>query len=92
MRPNGPDLALMSPQVVQALSDQQLRLLEGGGLVLVVLGAVALLVFWGAALISVLGAPIGCGAKILWLLVVFSLPFLGGILWFVAGRRPAGVH
>lgn len=82
----------MSHQVVQALSDQQTRLLEGGGLVLVLLGAVALLIFWIAALISVLGAPIGCGAKILWLLVVFALPFLGSVLWFVAGRRSAGSY
>ena len=36
-------------------------------------------------------APVGCGAKILWLLVVFSLPFLGSVLWFVPGRRTAGV-
>lgn len=82
----------MSHLVVQALSDQDVRLLEGGGLVLVALGAVALLVFWIAALVSVLGAPIGCGAKILWLLVVFALPFLGSVLWFVAGRRTAGVY
>jgi hypothetical protein len=82
----------MSHQLVQALSEQNVRLLEGGGLVLALLGAAALLVFWVAALISVLGAPIGCGAKILWLLVVFALPFLGSMLWFVAGRRTAGVH
>ncbi|GLY47020.1 PLD nuclease N-terminal domain-containing protein [Lentzea sp. NBRC 102530] len=70
-----------------ALSDQNAGWLEGGLLVLVALGAVALLVFWIAALFSVLGAPIGCGAKILWLLVVFALPFLGSLLWFVVGRR-----
>lgn len=92
MRPNGPNLGVMSHQLVQALSEQNVRLLEGGGLVLALLGAAALLVFWVAALISVLGAPIGCGAKILWLLVVFALPFLGSMLWFVAGRRTAGVH
>ncbi|MEU0877133.1 PLD nuclease N-terminal domain-containing protein [Lentzea sp. NPDC005914] len=82
----------MSHQVVPALSDQNARLLEGGGLVLALLLAAALLIFWIAALVSVLGAPIGCGAKILWLLVVFALPFLGSVLWFVAGRRTAGVN
>lgn len=70
-----------------ALSDQHVTWLEGAGLVAVGLGALALLVFWIAALISVLAAPIGCGAKILWLLVVFSLPFVGSLLWFVVGRR-----
>ncbi|WP_394618190.1 PLD nuclease N-terminal domain-containing protein [Lentzea sp. JNUCC 0626] len=70
-----------------ALSDQNVTWLEGAGLVVVALGALALLVFWIAALISVLAAPIGCGAKILWLLVVFSLPFVGSLLWFVVGRR-----
>lgn len=86
MRPNGPNVGGMSSHVL-ALSEQQFTLLEGGGLVLGLLVAVALLVLWIAALISVLGAPIGCGAKILWLLVVFALPFLGSVLWFVAGRR-----
>ncbi|MFI6094630.1 PLD nuclease N-terminal domain-containing protein [Lentzea sp. NPDC051213] len=81
----------MSPQLVHALSDQPITPLEGGGLVLVVLGAVALLIFWVSALISVLAAPVGCGAKILWVLVIFALPFLGSVLWFVAGRRTAGV-
>ena len=91
MRPNGPTVVVMSPQLVHALSDQNVTLLEGGGLVLLALGALALLAFWVAAVISVLAAPVGCGAKILWLLVVFSLPFLGSVLWFAAGRRTAGV-
>ncbi|MGI5507324.1 PLD nuclease N-terminal domain-containing protein [Lentzea sp. CA-135723] len=74
-----------------ALSEEHVRWLEGGGLVLVLLGSLALLVFWIAALVSVLAAPVGCGAKILWLLVVFALPFVGSLLWFVVGRRTTPV-
>ena len=42
MRPNGPTVVVMSPQLVHALSDQNVTLLEGGGLVLLVLGSLAL--------------------------------------------------
>ncbi|QUQ63043.1 hypothetical protein JJ691_07550 [Kutzneria sp. CA-103260] len=62
-----------------------------GILMMVVLVAVGLflIVFFLAALFSILGADIGCGAKILWFFVILCLPFLGSLLWFVAGRpRP----
>ncbi|GAA1995789.1 PLDc N-terminal domain-containing protein [Amycolatopsis minnesotensis] len=49
----------------------------------------AFLLFFLAALVGILGADIGCGAKVLWFLVACSLPFLGSLLWFVVGRRTA---
>ena len=59
---------------------------------MVVLAAVGvfLVVFFLAALFSILGADIGCGGKILWVLVILCLPFLGSLLWFVAGRPRPG--
>ena len=57
----------------------------------VVLAAVGLflVVFFLAALVSILGADVGCGGKILWFLVILCVPFLGSLLWFVAGKpRP----
>lgn len=63
----------------------------GPGIVSVLLIAVAgaFLVFFLAALVGILGANLGCGAKILWFLVILSLPFLGSLLWFVVGRKTA---
>ncbi|QWF77860.1 PLD nuclease N-terminal domain-containing protein [Amycolatopsis sp. CA-230715] len=59
----------------------------GIGLIIVLVAAgIGFLVFFFVALVSIVGTDIGCGAKILWLLVVFCLPFLGSLLWFVVGR------
>lgn len=63
----------------------------GVGLLVVLIAAgVFLAVFFLAALVSVLGADIGCGGKILWFLVVLCLPLLGSLLWFVAGKPRPG--
>ncbi|QWF83561.1 PLD nuclease N-terminal domain-containing protein [Amycolatopsis sp. CA-230715] len=56
------------------------------GLLLIAVSA-AYLIFFLAALVDMLGARIGCGAKILWFLVILSLPFLGSLLWYVVGRK-----
>jgi len=78
--------------LAQAISISQDTATQGIGIgLLVVLVAVGLflVVFFLAALVSILGADIGCGGKILWFLVILCLPFLGSLLWFVAGRpRP----
>ncbi|MFC0543524.1 PLDc N-terminal domain-containing protein [Kutzneria chonburiensis] len=62
----------------------------GIGLIVVMVAVgLFLVVFFLAALFSILGADIGCGGKILWFFVVLCLPFLGSLLWFVAGKpRP----
>lgn len=62
----------------------------GVGLMIVLIAVgIFLVVFFLAALFSILGADVGCGGKILWILVVLCLPFLGSLLWFVIGRpRP----
>ena len=78
--------------LAQAISIGQDTAAQGIGIgLMVVLVAVGLflVVFFLAALFSILGADIGCGGKILWFLVILCLPFLGSLLWFVAGRpRP----
>jgi hypothetical protein len=43
-------------------------------------------IFFIAALLSVLGSRVGCLGKLVWFLVILCLPFLGSLLWFVAGR------
>lgn len=63
-----------------------------GASLIVLLVAVALfhVVFFLAALVSILGADVGCGGKLLWLIVIFCLPFFGSLLWFVVGRPRRG--
>lgn len=41
------------------------------------------------ALINIIGSNASTGAKVLWALLVWLLPLLGLIIWFIAGpRRP----
>jgi hypothetical protein len=81
----------MSPlaQAINISRDTATQGLGIGLLVVIVAVGLFLVVFFLAALISLLGADVGCGGKILWFLVILCLPFLGSLLWFVAGRpRP----
>ncbi len=55
-----------------------------GGGVLVVLAA--LVVLFLAALVSILGSPQGFPLKLVWIVIVLCLPFLGCLLWFAIGR------
>ena len=56
------------------------------GIVLIAALGIGYVVFFLAALLSVLGAPVGCGGKLLWFIVIMCLPFLGSLLWFAVGR------
>lgn len=69
------------------LAHDSINLWPGIVSVLLIAVAAAYLIFFLAALIDMLGANIGCGAKILWFLVIFSMPFLGSLLWYVVGRK-----
>lgn len=55
-------------------------------IVLIAALAIGHVIFFFAALLSVLGAPVGCFGKLVWFLVILCLPLLGSLLWFVAGR------
>jgi uncharacterized RDD family membrane protein YckC len=46
-------------------------------------------VFFLAALISILGSRQSGGMKLVWLVFAFCAPFLGPLLWFVIGRGQA---
>jgi len=39
------------------------------------------------ALISIIGSSASTGAKVMWVLLVWLLPLLGLIIWFVAGPK-----
>lgn len=60
----------------------------GGWLVVGVLGAVALafVVLFLGALVSILGSGLTGGMKVVWVVFAFCAPFLGSLLWFVVGR------
>jgi phospholipase D-like protein len=55
------------------------------------IGALVLLplIFFVAALVSILANPQSGGMKIVWIVFAFCAPFLGPLLWFVVGRRQA---
>ena len=50
-----------------------------GGFILLVLN------IW--AIVSIFGARVGTGAKVLWILLVLILPLVGFIIWLIAGPR-----
>jgi hypothetical protein len=56
------------------------------GIVLIAALGIGYVIFFIAALLSVLGSRVGCLGKLVWFLVILCLPFLGSLLWFVAGR------
>ncbi|HEY4459436.1 MAG TPA: PLD nuclease N-terminal domain-containing protein [Pseudonocardiaceae bacterium] len=56
------------------------------GIVLIAAIGIGYVVFFIAALLSVLAARVGCLGKLVWFIVILCLPFLGSLLWFVAGR------
>jgi hypothetical protein len=56
------------------------------GIVLIAAVGIGYVIFFIAALLSVLGSRVGCLGKLVWFLVILCLPFLGSLLWFVAGR------
>ncbi|MEM1314374.1 MAG: PLDc N-terminal domain-containing protein [Pseudomonadota bacterium] len=52
-----------------------------GGLILLILNV------W--AIISIVQAPTGMGAKVIWVIIILLLPLLGFILWLIFGPRSA---
>ncbi|MFE0019653.1 PLD nuclease N-terminal domain-containing protein [Amycolatopsis sp. NPDC059021] len=81
----------MSEHLVNVLTVSQGSTGQGPGILgfLMIAVGIGFALFFLAALFGVLGANIGCGAKILWFFVILALPFLGSLLWFVVGRRTA---
>ncbi|WP_344868074.1 PLD nuclease N-terminal domain-containing protein [Amycolatopsis ultiminotia] len=78
--------------IAAALADSATNGPNGGSFVLAVLlaGLVALpVVFFLAALFSVLASPLTGGMKLVWIVFAFCAPFLGPLLWFVVGKRSA---
>jgi hypothetical protein len=49
--------------------------------------AILYFVFVISALVGVVASRIGCLGKIVWLLVIFALPFLGSLLWHLVGKN-----
>ncbi|GAA1960660.1 PLD nuclease N-terminal domain-containing protein [Amycolatopsis minnesotensis] len=78
----------MTEHFVNALNTNLASNWAGPGIFSILLIAVAAyFIFFLTALVDMLGARIGCGAKILWFLVIFAMPFLGSLLWYVVGRK-----
>ncbi|MEL6680875.1 MAG: PLD nuclease N-terminal domain-containing protein [Pseudomonadota bacterium] len=42
---------------------------------------------WLYALVSIIGSAAGPGAKVIWILIVALVPFIGFILWLFFGPR-----
>ena len=63
--------------------------LFGGGLIVTVLVVMFIFLFPLIALISVLTNEFKGNEKILWVLMIIFLPFLGSLLYFLIGRGQA---
>ena len=48
-----------------------------------------ILVVW--AVVSILQSSAGTGAKVLWIVLVLILPFIGFIIWLLAGPKKSAV-
>ena len=57
----------------------------GAGVVFAIVVGFGLL--FAAALVSVLRSRLPAGLKLVWVVFAFCAPFLGGLLWFLVGRR-----
>jgi hypothetical protein len=70
-------------------ADPDLAHLTGG----IVLAAVLLLpvIFFIAALVSILGSGLTGGMKLVWVVFAFCAPFLGPLLWFLVGRKQSSI-
>lgn len=75
------------PIVLAAMDPDTQKIWGVSAAVVIGIAAVAYVIFFVAALISILGSRQGCGAKLLWIVVAFAAPFLGPLLWFVVGRK-----
>lgn len=61
--------------------------LNGGHVVLLILGLAAFILFIAALVSIVKAARASTAEKVIWVLVVLILPLLGSIVWFVVGKR-----
>lgn len=66
---------------------------EGGGIIALLLGLISLLIgvaafaFWLWMLIhAITNKGLGDGEKIVWVIVILVLPFLGSVIYFFVGR------
>jgi hypothetical protein len=61
---------------------------SGGAWIVVLVFVIPVVILWGYAIISLIGRrDLGIGAKLLWLLAILVLPFIGAVLYFML--RPA---
>ncbi|KIZ15783.1 PLD nuclease N-terminal domain-containing protein [Streptomyces natalensis] len=67
-----------------ALSDRAVFL---SGIGILISMAVASVVLFVGALVSILRARMDGGMKLVWVVFAFVAPFLGSLLWFLIGRR-----
>jgi Phospholipase_D-nuclease N-terminal len=54
---------------------------------MLVIAMLAYVIFFLAALVSILGSRQSGGMKLVWIIFAFCAPFLGPVLWFLVGRK-----
>jgi|tagenome__1003787_1003787.scaffolds.fasta_scaffold10364781_1 hypothetical protein len=52
-----------------------------------VIAMLAYVIFFLAALVSILGSRQSGGMKLVWIIFAFCAPFVGPVLWFLVGRK-----
>jgi hypothetical protein len=57
-----------------------------GGFEIIIIFYLALILLWVSALVSCLKSSLDANLKIIWVLVIIFLPFIGALLYFIVGR------
>jgi hypothetical protein len=76
----------LAPAVTAAVQNPQ-QIWGPVAAAVLVIAALGYVVFFLAALISILGSRQSGGMKLVWIIFAFCAPFLGPVLWFLVGRR-----
>jgi hypothetical protein len=86
--PSDQEDRLMTMPLVLAAAPDIAHLTAGIAMVAVILLP---LIFFIAALVSILGSGLTGGMKLVWIVFAFCAPFLGPLLWFLVGRKQSSV-
>lgn len=79
--------------LITGCTEEALRGVIAGSIVLYVIGAILLFALVIFALVDLLRGAYPTNKKILWLIIILIIPYLGAILYFLIGReRSTSVH
>lgn len=79
-------LVLMMSLLLSSCSEEALAGLVAGSVAVYVIGAIILFILVILALIDLYKKPYPLNKKLMWLLIILIIPYIGAILYFAVGR------